>query len=167
MDLNVRPAIEGDIPVLTDIFNYYIKNGYSTYRENPVTIDFMLDQFEQYDLIGPYRIMVAEFEGKILGRAGSSRYRELEVFDKTVEVGISVVPEVIGKGVGSSLYSSLFDVLSKEDLHLAVAGIALPNDGSVALHKKFGFTDVGVFDEYALVNGRFHSSLWTQKRLDI
>jgi phosphinothricin acetyltransferase len=57
--------------------------------------------------------------------------------------------------------------LSKEDLHLAVAGIALPNDGSVALHKKFGFTDVGVFDEYALVNGRFHSSLWTQKRLDI
>jgi phosphinothricin acetyltransferase len=107
MDLNVRPAIEGDIPVLTDIFNYYIKNGYSTYRENPVTIDFMLDQFEQYDLIGPYRIMVAEFEGKILGRAGSSRYRELEVFDKTVEVGISVVPEVIGKGVGSSLYSSV------------------------------------------------------------
>jgi phosphinothricin acetyltransferase len=167
MDLNVRPAIEGDIPVLTDIFNYYIKNSYSTYRENPVTIDFMLDQFEQYDLIGPYRMMVAEFEGKILGRAGSSRYRELEVFDKTVEVGISVVPEVIGKGVGSSLYSSLFDVLSKEDLHLAVAGIALPNDGSVALHKKFGFTDVGVFDEYALVNGRFHSSLWMQKRLDI
>ncbi|MDB9953820.1 GNAT family N-acetyltransferase [Porticoccaceae bacterium] len=167
MDLDIRPAREDDIPALTDIFNYYIENGYSTYKEKPVTIDFMLGQFEQYDLIGPYRMIVAEFEGRIVGRAGSCRYREPVVFDKTIEVGISVVPDITAQGVGSSLYQALFDVLIKEDLHLAVAGIALPNDGSVALHKKFGFKDVGVFDEYALVKGRFRSSVWMQKRLDI
>jgi phosphinothricin acetyltransferase len=51
-------------------------------------------------------------------------------------------------------------------LHLAVAGIALPNDASVALHRKFGFTDVGVFDEYAIKHGSYINSLWMQRRLD-
>lgn len=167
MDLNIRPAMKGDMPILTDIFNYHIENGYSTFKENLVTVEEMLGQFKNYDLIGPYRMLVAELNGEIVGRAGSFRYRQPQVFNQTVETGIYLAPEAIGKGVGSRLYQSLFDILSDEDLHLAVVGIALPNDGSVALHKKFGFKDVGVFDEYAQVNGRFHSSMWMQKRLDI
>lgn len=102
-----------------------------------------------------------------MGRASSFRYRQSQAFDKTVEIGIYLAPEAMGKGVGSQLYQSLFDALSNEDLHLAVVGIALPNNGSVALHKKFGFKNVGVFDEYALVKGKFYSSVWMQKRLDI
>jgi len=43
-------------------------------------------------------------------------------------------------------------------------GIALPNDASIALHRKLGFTDVGVFEEYARKNGRYVSSLWMQLR---
>ena len=132
----------------------------------PPTVEDMLGQFKNYDLIGPCRMLVAELNGEVVGRVGSFRYRQPQVFNQTVETGIYLAPEAIGKGVGSRLYQSLFDILSNEYLHLAVLGIALPNDGSVALHKKFGFKDVGVFDEYALVKGRFHSSLWMQKRLD-
>jgi phosphinothricin acetyltransferase len=55
--------------------------------------------------------------------------------------------------------------LKNEALHLAIAGIALPNDASVALHKKFGFEEVGVFKEYAVKNGQYISSIWMQKRL--
>lgn len=32
---------------------------------------------------------------------------------------------------------------------MTIAGISLPNAASVALHRKFGFTDDGVFEEYA------------------
>jgi phosphinothricin acetyltransferase len=46
---------------------------------------------------------------------------------------------------------------------VALAGIALPNDASVALHRKFGFTDVGVFREYAVKHGQYLSSLWLQR----
>jgi len=167
MDINVRPGTESDIPVLTEIFNYHIENGHSTFSEKPVTAEGMLDQFQYYDLTGPYRLLVAEIDGKIVGRASSFRYRQSQAFDKTVEIGIYLAPEAIGKGVGSQLYRALFDALSNEDLHLAVVGIGLPNNGSVALHKKFGFKNVGVFDEYALVKGKFYSSVWMQKRLDI
>jgi phosphinothricin acetyltransferase len=47
-----------------------------------------------------------------------------------------------------------------------VAGIALPNDASIALHKKFGFAEVGIFREYAIKNRERISSIWMQKRLD-
>ena len=72
----------------------------------------------------------------------------------------------MGKGIGSQLYHSLFKILAEEDIHLAVVGIALPNDSSIALHQKFGFKQVGVFDEYAYVAGKYYSSIWLQKRLN-
>jgi phosphinothricin acetyltransferase len=58
----------------------------------------------------------------------------------------------------------LFDTLALEpSVHVALAGIALPNDASVALHRKHGFTEVGTFREYAIKNGRYISSVWMQR----
>jgi phosphinothricin acetyltransferase len=50
-------------------------------------------------------------------------------------------------------------------VHVALAGIVLPNDASVALHRKFGFTEVGTFHEYGIKNGRYLSSLWMERLL--
>jgi len=48
-----------------------------------------------------------------------------------------------------------------------VAGIALPNDASVAVRRKFGFTDVGVFEKYAVKHGNAaFKDLTTAVRLD-
>jgi len=79
-------------------------------------------------------------------------------------VGVYLDPAVLGQGIGSALYAVLFGALLKEDIHVALAGIALQNDASVALHRKFGFTDVGVFHEYAIKNGRYIDSLWMERR---
>jgi L-amino acid N-acyltransferase YncA len=67
------------------------------------------------------------------------------------------------EGVGSSLYRALFERLAGEPVHVILAGIAMPNDASVALHRKFGFTEIGTFREYAVKNGRYISSLWMQR----
>jgi phosphinothricin acetyltransferase len=64
-----------------------------------------------------------------------------------------------------ALYHVLLDSLRSEDINVAVAGIALPNDASVALHRKFGFTEVGIFEEYAIKRGAYVRSVWTQRRL--
>ena len=80
-------------------------------------------------------------------------------------MGVALDAGCRGQGVGSALYRMLFDDLATEPVHVALAGIALPNDASVALHRKFGFTEVGVFREYAVKNGRYLSSLWMQRLL--
>jgi len=48
---------------------------------------------------------------------------------------------------------------------LAIAIVALPNDGSVALHRKLGFTDVGVLEGVGFKDGAYHDTLILQKRL--
>jgi L-amino acid N-acyltransferase YncA len=40
----------------------------------------------------------------------------------------------------------------------------LPDDASVAHHRKLGFTEVGTFHEYALKNGQYLSSVWMECR---
>lgn len=165
MDVLVRHAQERDFVRLTDIYNHHIKNGHSTFQTELATVDRLLEGLKKSDEVGPYQILVAEYKGEVVGRASSFKYRENEVFNKTVETGIYLDHSIMGQGIGSLLYESLFDALSKEDVHLAVVGIALPNDSSIALHKKFGFKEVGVFDEYAFVNGSFQSSLWMQKMM--
>jgi phosphinothricin acetyltransferase len=50
-------------------------------------------------------------------------------------------------------------------VHVALAGIVLPNDASVALHSKFGFTEVGTFHGYGIKNGRYLSSVWMERQL--
>jgi len=165
MQINIRAAIENDIPSLTEINNYYIVNGYASLRLETESVEERMEKFSKMSQTGPYQMLVAEFEGKVLGVASSFRYREGPVFEKTVETGIALDPKMLGKGIGFKLYESLFESLSKQDIHLVVAGIALPNPGSVALHQKVGFSEVGVFDEYAYYRGKFYSSLWMQKRI--
>ena len=51
-----------------------------------------------------------------------------------------------GAGLGKALYKALFDQLETEAVHRCFAGITLPNEASLALHRAFGFEDVAVWD---------------------
>ena len=53
----------------------------------------------------------------------------------------------MGQGIGSKLYRILFAKLKEKSIHVALAGIALPNPESIALHEKFGMQKVAHFKE--------------------
>ena len=72
-------------------------------------------------------------------------------------------PEATGRGVGRMLYAALLAELAGEDVHRAYAAVALPNDASVALHRAFGFTDVGVFSEVGRKFDRWWDVLWLER----
>jgi phosphinothricin acetyltransferase len=50
-------------------------------------------------------------------------------------------------------------------VHRAVAGIVIPNDGSVRLHARLGFHLVGTFREVGLKFGRYWDVAWYEKAL--
>ena len=61
--------------------------------------------------------------------------------------------------------ASLFDALREEDVHRAYAGVALPNEASLALHRRFGFTEIGTFREVGRKFGRWWDVTWLEKPL--
>ena len=164
--VNIRYAQNEDLDQVNEINNYYILNSFATFDTHAQTIAQRGKWFQNFKIIGPHRILVAEANDQILGYACSSKFRDHFAFDQTVETSIYVAHNCKGKRIGYQLYEKLFFELRDENLHVAVVGIALPNEASISLHKKFDFEEVGAFKEYALKNNKFISSLWMQKRLN-
>ena len=161
--VGIRPATGDDLPQIVDILNYTAANSIASFDTRPVTVGERGDWFGQFSHAGPYRLLVAQRGNRVVGYACSGRYRDHEAFRETVEVSIALDASSRGQGVGTALYRELFECLAGEPVHVALAGIALPNDASVALHRKFGFSEVGVFREYAVKNGQYISSIWMQR----
>lgn len=119
--------------------------------------------FERFDS-DKHIALAAVIDGKLAGIACSFAYRGGGVFRDTVETSVYVHHEMTGRGIGGRLYKELLDRLANQKVHRVVVGIAVPNEGSIALHKKLGFEEIGVFDEYAFHKGEYRSSLWMQKK---
>ena len=160
----IRLAAADDLASIVEIRNHYVANTMVTFDETPETTDDRRRWFEQFGPAGRYRLVVAADE-QVCGWACSVGYRDHPAFVETVEFNICLAPTHLRQGLGTLLYRRLLAELEQEDIHRAVAGIVLPNEASVRLHRRMGFTDVGVFDEYATKGDRYLSSLWMQRRM--
>jgi phosphinothricin acetyltransferase len=154
---------EADLGPIVEILNSVAATSIATFDTRPTSVVQRRAWFERFAEAGPYQLLIARRDNTVIGYAASQRYRDHDAFRKTVEVSVALQAGYRSQGVGSALYKALFDRLAGEPVHVAVAGIAIPNDASVALHRKFGFTEVGTFREYAVKNGRYISSLWMQR----
>jgi phosphinothricin acetyltransferase len=161
--MEIRIGKLDDVSSITDIFNYYIEHSNARFEESPLSLDNRLKWFSQFKRDSRHQIYVAMDNGKLIGFACSQPYRSMAAFSDTAEVTVYLAPFIQGKGVGSRLYEKLFSAIQAHGVHRVLSGIALPNEASIALHKRFGFREVGVFNEYVKKNGEYISSMWLEK----
>lgn len=166
-DLVIRPARRGDLPRLTEIYNFYVLNTPVTFDIEPYTVERRAAWFEQFAETGRYRLLVAEENGTVLGYAGTTKFRPKAAYETTVETTIYCAQGAGGKGIGAWLYGALFAAIAGEDIHRIVAGYALPNAASEALHKKFGFRQVGVFTANGRKFGKYWDVQWNERPLQL
>jgi phosphinothricin acetyltransferase len=163
---SVRPGTAADLPALTDIYNHYVRHTPFTFDVEPVSVEARAEWLTHYAETGPHRLLVAVApDGTAIGYATSSAFRHKPAYTTSVETSVYCHPEWVGEGIGSALYVALFEALRGEDVHRAYAGIALPNDASEALHKRFGFTEIGVYHEVGRKLGRYWDVRWFEKML--
>jgi len=163
----VRSAVLSDLPQLTDIYNHYVLHTPITFDVSPFAPEERRPWFDAHASTGRHRLIVAEEDGRLVGYASTSRWRPKPAYDTTVEATVYCRHDVIGRGIGTLLYGSLFELLAGEDVHQVVAGVALPNDASVALHQRVGFRKVGVFSEVGRKFDRFWDVAWFERRLKV
>jgi phosphinothricin acetyltransferase len=166
VDLAVRPARRADLPTVVRIYNHYVARSASTFEVDPVRTDDRVEWFRDHSAGGRYRLLVAvDGRERILGWATSSPFRPRAAYATSVESSVYCRPESVGRGVGSRLYGALFDALQGEDLERVVAGVTLPNDASVALHRRFGFRRVGTFHRIGRKFDRYWDVAWFERPL--
>lgn len=166
MDMDIRPGREADLPGLLAIHNHHVRHGHATFDEAEATLSERAAWLTTYSSTGPHRLLVADDGQRILGYAASSPYRRHPAFTYTVETSIYLHPDAIGRGLGGRLYDHLLAILADTTARVALAGVALPNAASVALHLSRGFTTVGTFTDYAVKHGQSISSTWFERLID-
>jgi phosphinothricin acetyltransferase len=166
-EIVIRPAARGDLPRLTEIYNYYVINTPVTFDIEPYTVEKRATWFDQFGATGRHRLTVGEENGVVLGYAGTTQFRVKAAYDTTIETTIYCDQQAIGKRIGSLLYGALFDAIRGEDIHRIVAGYTLPNDASAALHARCGFKPVGIYTEVGRKFGSYWDVQWTERPLEL
>jgi phosphinothricin acetyltransferase len=161
--LFIRTAERADLPRITEIYNYYVLNTPVTFDVEAYTVERREPWFAQFAKEGRYRLLVALEDDAVMGYAGTTRFRPKAAYETTVETTIYCAPEAVGKGIGGRLYAELFEILKHQDIHRYVAGYALPNAASEALHRRAGFQVVGVFSENGRKFGRYWDVCWRER----
>jgi phosphinothricin acetyltransferase len=162
-EVRIRSADRRDLPRLTEIYNYYVINTPVTFDIEPYTVERREAWFAQFGTAGRHRLLVAESDAGIVGYAGTIRFRPKAAYDTTVETTIYCAHDAVGKGIGRQLYAALFQAVREEDIHRFVAGYALPNPATAAIHEKFGFKVVGVFHENGRKFGKYWDVCWVER----
>jgi phosphinothricin acetyltransferase len=163
----VRDARADDLAALTAIYNHYIVHTPITFDLKEYDPEQRRPWLEEHQPSGRHRLLVATDDSGILGYASTSRWRAKAAYDPTVETSVYVRHDAVGRGIGSTLYTALFDAIATEDVNTIVAGMTLPNDASRALHAKFGFREVGVFSRVGRKFGRYWDVGWFQRPLKL
>ena len=142
----IRDATETDADRIVEIYNYYVSDTIITFELDEVQAPAMrtrMREVTEADL--PW--IVIEVEGVVQGYAYASPFSERAAYRHSVTTSVYLAHTARGRGLGIALYASLLERLRAGSSHLAVARISLPNDHSVSIHERFGFTHVGTLTE--------------------
>jgi phosphinothricin acetyltransferase len=161
----IRNAEKADLPAVTDIYNHYVTHSHATFDLEPFTVEQRRSWLAHYAADGPHRLLVGECDGIIAGYASSSPFRPKPAYRSSVETSIYLHPDQVGRGRATRLYATLIAQLARAEVHRAYAGIALPNDASIALHRRLGFEPIGTYSEAGYKHGRYIDVQWYQREL--
>jgi phosphinothricin acetyltransferase len=149
----IRKAVQQDAEQIRKIYNWYVDNTVITFEDEAISALNMQKRMALADDDHPW--FVIEEQGVLVGFTYAAPWKSRAAYEFSCETTVYIAKNCSGKGLGRKLYQRLIDELRESPIHLLVAGIALPNDASVALHEKLGFRKVAHFNEVGFKFGKF------------
>ena len=145
-DGSVRAAALDDAEQIAEIYNHFGLTSTITFEEEPVPVAEIARRVADVQSNSlPW--LVATRDHRITGFAYANKWKTRAAYRFSTEVTVYVRDGLGTSGIGSRLYGQLFAALKAGGTHAVVGGVALPNEASVRLHRKFGFEKVAHFKE--------------------
>ena len=144
--MQLRDALEGDLPGILEIYNEVIANTTAVYSEEPVSLAERLAWFNSRKA-QTYPVIVAAEGAEILGFCSFGDFRAWPCYRYSVEQSVHVRADHRGRGVGRALLDAIVPRASAIGKHVLIAGIDADNLPSLKLHERAGFVPVAHFRE--------------------
>jgi L-amino acid N-acyltransferase YncA len=163
-DVVLRPALAADAEAMARIYNYYVVNTVVTFEEEPVSAQAIAERLAEIQQASlPW--LIAEIDDAVIGYAYASKWKGRCAYRYSVETTVYLEHGREGRGIGPKLYAELLRMLQECGMHVAIGGVALPNEASVKLHEKLGFQRVATFLQVGFKQDRWIDVAYWQRVL--
>lgn len=162
-ELAIRDAVARDAENCAAIYAPYVLETAISFEARPPSPPEMARRIDAYQRTHAW--LVAEHDGRVVGYAYGSPYKERAAYRWSCEVSVYLEPGRRRTGAGRALYEALFARLSERGYRTALAAITLPNPAGEGLHRAMGFESIGVCRRVGWKHGAWHDVAWMQRDL--
>jgi L-amino acid N-acyltransferase YncA len=158
-----RTALREDAAAIAHIYNQGIEDRVATFETEPRTtadIERLLD-----DRLGRYPAIVVERDGNVVAWASAGTYRARPCYDPIAEHSVYVERGQRGSGVGRIALEALCADAERLGFLKLVSRIFCENVSSLALHRKVGFREVGIYFRHGKLDGQWRDCVIVEKLL--
>jgi len=164
--MTIRDALPRDIDGITAIYNDAVAHSTAIWNETQVDSANRLAWLAERQRAGYPVLVVVDAADAVLGYASFGDWRAWDGYRHTVEHSVYVRADQRGKGLGEALMQALIERARAIGKHVMVAGIEAGNLGSIRLHEKLGFEQVGHLREVGAKFGTWLDLVFLQLTLD-
>lgn len=166
----IRQVRTEDAARLLAIYAPYVEHTAITFEYEVPTLENFTGRIVNVTQRHPW--LVAEADGRILGYAYASLFRERAAFQWAVETSIYVSMDERGKGIGKQLHQALESRLRQQGILNMNACIAYTEAedeyltlDSIRFHEHLGYAQVAHFHACGKKFGRWYDIVWMEKLL--
>jgi len=160
----IRLARASDAGSILAIYAPYIVNTSFTFETEVPANEAFARRIISYLEDWPW--LVCEIDEELAGYAYATRHRERAAYQWCVESSVYVDNNFQQRGAARALYAALFEILKYQGCRNVYAGITLPNDKSVAFHKRFGFTWFADYENVGYKLRQWNTVSWWHLQLN-
>jgi phosphinothricin acetyltransferase len=159
--MRVREATAHDGAACAAIYAPYVTDSCVSFELEPPTPAEMAAR-----IAAAHDWLVLEDDGgHVVGYAYAGTFAPRAAYRWATEVSVYLAHGFERRGGGRMLYEALLPRLAERGFRMAIAGMTLPNDASVGLHRALGFEPVGTYRRIGYKHGAWHDVAWTQLEL--
>ncbi|HEY6759473.1 MAG TPA: arsinothricin resistance N-acetyltransferase ArsN1 family A [Baekduia sp.] len=146
--ITIRRADPGDAARIAAIYNEGIAERQATFETRPRGTAEVAGW-----TVRPLPVLVAEHEGRVVGFGRIGPYSEREVYSGIGEHAVYVASDARRLGVGHAVLEALAVAAAEIGLYKLTSRIFSTNTASIELHRRSGFTIVGVQRRHGQLDG--------------
>ena len=154
---------EHDARAVAAIYAEAVQHTLASFEEIPPHRAAMAERMAQTLVHTPW--LVAELDGAVVGYAYAGPHHLRPGYRWSVNLSAYVAEGHRGHGVGRRLYLPLLDLLRRQGMVNAYAGVTLPNPASERLHESIGMRRFAVYRRVGYKFGAWRDVAWYQMRL--
>jgi L-amino acid N-acyltransferase YncA len=161
-DIILRPATAADAGAILSVYAPYVAETAISFEEQVPTVERFAERIAPSPL---HPWLIGERDGVVLGYAYAAPFNYRPAYRWSVETTVYVSREHHRQGIGAMLYRRLLTELEALGYVNAVALITAFNTGSIAMHERFGFREVGRWPAIGFRQGAWQDVVILQRQL--